>query len=142
MRRNAMLSLIIIGLGSVLIAATAALSDYQQGVLDGLNRGWFMAQKYDQALEGDATLYNQAVPDYNSWIQSIFGNNESLLLKPFTPSASPALYAISRTVAPVHSIDASWNQSQSLLEEPDASGLIRGVPAESYYSIGPALADF
>jgi len=118
------------------------LSDYQRGVLDGLNKGWNMAQKYDQAKAGDIASYNQAVPDYNAWIQAIFGTNESLMLQPFAESSKPKPYSISKTFTPVHSIDSSWNQSKSLLPEPDAYGMINGYPAETYYSIGPALANF
>ncbi len=143
MMKKAMRSLIIVGLLAMLSTA-CALTDYQQGVLDGLGRGWFMSQKYSQALNGNATAYNQAVLDYNAWIQEVFGNNESLLLEPYTsvPSTSPSSYFMSKTAKPVHSIDASWNQSGSLLDEPDANGLIKGIPADSYYAIGPALADF
>ena len=73
---------IILVLMAALVNPTPALSEYQRGVLEGLNRGWNMAQRYDQANAGDATGYNQAIPDYNSWIESIFGKNESLMLKP------------------------------------------------------------
>jgi hypothetical protein len=49
-------------------------------------------------------------------------------------------FFISKTITPIHQIDASWNQT--LLEpqfpQPDKSGLIYGIPAETYYSIGPA----
>lgn len=119
-----------------------ALSDYQRGVLDGLSRGWSMGQRYDQALAGEVSLYNQAVADYNAWIEAIFGRNESLMLKTFPQSQKADPYTISRTRAPIHSIDASWNQSEPLLPQPDDLGLIGGYPAETYYSIGPALANF
>lgn len=125
-----------------LIDLSPALSDYQRGVLDGLNRGWNMAQRYDQAKAGDIAPYNQAVPDYNAWIQAIFGSNESLMLQPFAASAKPTPYSIGKTFRPVHNIDGSWNQSASMLPEPDANGMINGYPAETYYSIGPALTNF
>jgi hypothetical protein len=43
-------------------------------------------------------------------------------------------------MTPVHEIDASWNHSSTFagLLEPDKNGLINGIPAEMYYSIGPA----
>lgn len=140
--KSALCTLIILFFIFNLIDASLALSDYQRGVLDGLNRGWNMAQRYDQAKAGDVAPYNQAVPDYNAWIQAIFGMNESLMLQPFAASAKPTPYSLSKTFNPVHSIDASWNQSNTLLPEPDASGLINGYPAEIYYSFGPALANF
>jgi hypothetical protein len=125
-----------------LIGPSLALSDYQRGVLDGLQRGWNMSQRYDQAKSGDIAPYNLAVPEYNAWILAIFDANESLMLKPFATPAKPNIYSISKSFTPIHSIDASWNQSNSMLPEPDASGMINGYPAEMYYSIGPALANF
>lgn len=125
----------------VLITPSLALTDYQRGVLDGLNRGWYMAQKYDQANTGDPTAYNQAIPKYNEWIVSIFGQNESLMLKPINQALQAQPYFISKTIQPVHAIDASWNQT-SLVPQPDASGRILGLPAEVYYSWGPALTGF
>ena len=102
-----------------------------------------MAQRYDQANAGETTSYNQAVPDYNSWIEAIFGKNESLMLKPINSPLAVSQYSSSQTFKPVHTIDASWNQTkQSLLPEPDANGRINGYPAEMYYSLGPALESF
>ena len=140
--KRALFTLIILLFIFNLVDISLALSDYQRGVLDGLNRGWNMAQRYDQAKAGDIAPYNQAVPQYNAWIQAIFGMNESLMLQPYAASAKQKPYSISKTFTPVHSIDASWNQSTSLLPEPDAYGMINGYPAEVYYSIGPALANF
>jgi hypothetical protein len=136
MRKASVIS-IMLALIMALMTSSLALTDYQKGVLDGLKQGWSMAQRYDQAKTGDTTAYNQAVPDYNAWIENIFGRNESLRLKPLA-SAKP--YSISKTFSPIHAIDESWNQTQkSLLPEPDASGLVNGYPAEMYYSIGPAI---
>jgi hypothetical protein len=132
-----------------LIVPSVALSDYQRGVLDGLNRGWSMARMYDQALAGSPSEFNQAVTGYNAWIESIFGKNESLMLNQISPQAAVQTstasntnpYFISKTYKPVHEIDASWNQTQLGLPTADAYGLINGVPAELYYSWGPALGD-
>ncbi len=130
-----------------LIGSSVALSDYQKGVLDGLSMGWKMAQKYDLAVSGNPAEFNRLVPEYNAWIEEIFGKNESLMLIPMPLSAASTRqtdsYFISKTFTPVHSMDASWNQTEiSLLPEPDAYGLIEGVSADAYYSFGPALADF
>jgi len=140
--KSALFTLVILLFIFNLIDSSLALSDYQRGVLDGLNRGWNMAQKYDQAKAGDIVPYNQAVQEYNAWIQAIFGINESLMMQPFAASAKPNPYYISKSFTPIHSIDASWNQSTSLQPEPDAYGMINGYPAEIYNSIGPALANF
>jgi hypothetical protein len=141
--KKALLIPIILVLMAALVNPTPALSEYQKGVLEGLNRGWNMAQKYDQAKAGDATGYNQAVSDYNSWIEAIFGKNESLMLKPINSPLAVSQYSSSQTFKPVHTIDASWNQTKtSLTPEPDSSGRINGYPAEMYYSLGPALESF
>ena len=141
--KKSLLIPIILVLMAALVNPAPALSDYQRGLLEGLNRGWNMAQKYDHANAGDTTSYNQAVPEYNSWIEAIFGKNESLMLKTITAPLEVSSYSVSRTITPVHSIDASWNQTkQSLLPEPDANGRINGYPAETYYSVGPALEAF
>lgn len=140
--KSALFTLVILLFIFNLIDSSLALSDYQRGVLDGLNRGWNMAQKYDQAKAGDIVPYNQAVQEYNAWIQAIFGINESLMMQPFAASAKPNPYYISKSFTPIHSIDASWNQSTSLQPEPDAYGMINGYPAEIYNSIGPVLANF
>ena len=140
--KSALFTLIILVFIFNLIDLSLALSDYQRGALDGLKKGWNMAQRYDQAKAGDIAPYNQAVPEYNAWIRAIFGMNESLMLQPFAASAKPKPYSISKTFTPIHSIDASWNQSVPLLPEPDAYSMINGFPAETYYSIGPALANF
>lgn len=140
--KSALFTLLILFSIFNLIDSSLALSDYQRGVLDGLNRGWSMAQRYDQAKAGDIVPYNQAVQEYNAWIQAIFGINESLMMQPFAESAKPKPYSISKSFTPIHSIDASWNQSTSLQPDPDAYGMINGYPAEIYYSIGPALANF
>ena len=53
-------------------------------------------------------------------------------------------FSISKTMAPIHQIDASWNQTLLLpkLPQPDKNGLINGIPAETYYAIGPAYFNF
>jgi hypothetical protein len=140
--KSALLNLVILLFIFNLIDPSLALSDYQRGVLDGLNRGWNLSQRYDQAKTGDIAPYNLAVLEYNAWIQSIFGMNESLMLQPFPESARQKPYSISKSFTPIHSIDASWNQSKSLVPDPDAYGMINGYPAEIYYSIGPALENF
>jgi hypothetical protein len=123
-----------------LIPTSPALTDYQKGVLDGLNRGWNMAQMYCQAQRGDPTAYNQAVSDYNTWIASIFGQNESLMVRSISGAAQAQPVIFSTTGKPAHAIDSSWNQTlPEQFPKPDSGGRVYGWPAEEYYSIGPAL---
>ncbi len=140
--KSALFALLIVLFTFTLLDSSLALSDYQRGALDGLNWGWNVSQRYDQANAGDIASYNQRVAEYNAWIQATFGMNESLMLQPFAASAKSQPYSIIKTFNPIHSIDASWNQSKSLLPEPDAYGMVNGIPAEIYYSFGPALVNF
>jgi hypothetical protein len=136
-----MRKIVLIIITLALVAPSLALTDYQQGVLDGLNRGWNLALLYDQAKNGDPTAYNQAVPKYNDWITSIFGQNDSLMIKPINNAIQPLAYSVTKTVKPIHQIDATWNQTPTT-PQPDANGLIYGVPAEVYDSWGPAIVNF
>jgi hypothetical protein len=140
--KSALFALLFVLFALNLIDLSPALSDYQRGALDGLNWGWNMSHRYDLANGGDIAPYNQAVSEYNAWISAIFGMNESLMLQTIASSAKSQPYSITRTNNPIHSIDASWNQSKSLLPEPDAYGMVNGIPAEIYYSFGPALQNF
>lgn len=143
--RNVLAISIVLLFASALINPIQALSDYQKGALDGLDMGWKVAQKYDQALQGSPDDFNLAVIQYNAWIREIFGENQSLMMVPMAvaPTRQKSSYFKSQTFAPVHDIDASWNQTEmSVHPEPDAYGLINGVPIDAYYSFGPALADF
>jgi hypothetical protein len=135
--RRIVITLIILAL----IPASPALTDYQKGVLDGLNHGWGMAQLYFQAQAGSPTAYNQAVPGFNSWITSIFGDNESLMLSPVGGAvpAQPTSVGTAQ-LKPVHAVDASWNRTlPEQYPTPDSSGSVYGYVPEEYYSIGPAL---
>jgi hypothetical protein len=140
--KRVLFALLIVFFALSLIGSSLALSDYQRGALDGLKWGWNMSHRYDLANAGDIIPYNQAVSEYNAWIRAIFGMNESLMLQTFAASAEPQPYSITKTYNPIHSIDASWNQSKSLLPDPDANGMVNGIPAEIYYSFGPALLNF
>jgi hypothetical protein len=104
------------------------------------------------APEGNASvgsnLFNQqeTTPPVQDWL----GITTPLGIQNNTKSRSPGgaipeiPFFISKTITPIHQIDASWNQTLRDLQfpEPDKSGLIYGVPAEIYYSIGPAYIYF
>ncbi len=108
--KSALFALLIVLFALNQIDSSQALSDYQRGVLDGLNWGWNMSHRYDQANAGDIVAYNLAVAEYNAWIQAIFGMNESLMLQTFAASAKSQPYFITKTYNPIHSIDAKFNQ--------------------------------
>ncbi len=47
-------------------------------------------------------------------------------------------YFASGTLSPVHKMDASFDQAGGM-PEPDANGLINGLPPELYGAVGPAI---
>ena len=131
----------------VLLTLTApclALTDYQKGVLEGFTRGWTLAQRYDQAQAGEPASYNQAIPKYKDWVASVFGQNSSVMpaLEVINNAAQGQPYTVSKALGPIHAVDASWNQTKTLVPEPDTYGMIHEMPAETYYSVGPALENF
>ncbi len=138
--RRALIALMLLALA----APCLGLTDYQKGVQEGFNRGWSLAQRYDQAQAGNPAPYNQAVPKYKEWVASVFGQNSSEMpaLEVMNAATQGQPYSVSKTLGPVHAMGASWNQTKTLLPEPDAYGMIRGVPAETYYSVGPAIYNF
>lgn len=51
--------------------------------------------------------------------------------------------AASKTFGPIHEMDASFHQTLPIpqLPQPDETGLIHGLPAETYYAIGQGFFD-
>src|SRR5271157_988268 len=105
----------------LLIPAMAELTDYQKGVQAGIQAGFSIGRSYQQSYDGtlDAARYNQAINQYNQFIQSIFAGNQTaintLLINPTsaaTTDVSPNMYpASTANYKPIHAIDASWNQT-------------------------------
>ncbi len=78
-------------LSLVAIPALGQMTDYQKGIAEGLKVGFFMHEKYTQALDGiNVSGYNAEVDRYNVWIRSIFGNDPQFLMTPITGPASIA----------------------------------------------------
>ncbi|MGA9098984.1 MAG: hypothetical protein WB392_08655 [Methanotrichaceae archaeon] len=77
------------------------------------------------------------------WLGSstITGDQTSPVNTSKNGAAQQQTYFASGTISPIHQIDASFNQS-AVNPQPDSNGMIDGYPAESYYSIGPALFNF
>ena len=102
--------------------------------------------KRNQSAAGNQSNLSEADPLSEGWlgIPSPFSPGNETNDKPQNGSKQDSTYSVNRIMTPVHEIDASWNQSSALagLPEPDKNGLINGIPAEMYYSIGPAYFDF
>ena len=72
------------------------------------------------------------------------GNESNPKSNTISEAANKIPFTIRRTFSPIHEIDASFNQTLQApqLPQPDKNGLINGLPAETYYAIGPAFFDF
>jgi hypothetical protein len=69
------------------------------------------------------------------------GSRTSPMGTPFDGSSQAPLFFNNGIIQPIHKIDATWNNTLQG-PQPDANGLIYGLPAETYDAIGPALLYF
>jgi hypothetical protein len=97
-------------LSLVAVPALGEMTDYQKGIAEGLEVGFFMNEKYEQATQGiNVTGYNAEVQRYNAWIVSIFGSDTRFLMTPMAMGASskPVMVVDSTnaTAGVVHQID-------------------------------------
>ena len=81
MLKFSILTAIIAMLSLMALPALAELTDYQQGVYDGLSAGGQIgylrgAAPYDATA---AQQYNITVNQYNAWLQSVFGDNQTAI---------------------------------------------------------------
>ena len=81
MMKFSILPAIIAMLSLMTFPVLAELTDYQQGVYDGLSAGGPIgtlrgAAPYDATA---AQQYNMTVNQYNAWLQSVFGDNQTAI---------------------------------------------------------------
>ena len=81
MMKFSRLTAIIAMLSLMALPVLAELTDYQQGVYDGLSAGGQIgylrgAAPYDATA---AQQYNITVNQYNAWLQSVFGDNQTAI---------------------------------------------------------------
>ena len=119
------------------IPALAALTDYQQGVSNGLAAGMRVgkllgAAPFDPNL---AQQYNSQVDAFNQGLAIVFGNNQTAInmfwMKPYGAAAAAAATINQK---PVHSIDGSWNNTTRVLGDQDEGKRVYDMPASSYYT--------
>jgi len=98
--------------------------------------------------EGNNLLNSQSTTNTLSqdWLgtTTILGNSSPLKNDTINGTAKSIPFSISKTYSPIHQMDASFNQTLQVpqLPQPDKNGLINGLPAETYYAIGPAFFEF
>lgn len=127
----------------VAVPAMATLTDYQRGVNDGLANGLRVGYllggaPYDTTA---AQKYSDMVNPFNSWLQAVFGANQTEInlfwMRPLsgqTMANGFQVYPKNNLTKPVHSIDGSWNQSTTPYHA-DAKGKIYGYDPETYYTM-------
>ena len=81
MMKFSRLTAIIAMISLMALPVLAELTDYQQGVYDGLSAGGQIgylrgAAPYDATA---AQQYNITVNQYNAWLQSVFGDNQTAI---------------------------------------------------------------
>ena len=119
------------------IPALAALTDYQQGVMMGLQKGMQIGILRGAALfdPNRAQEYNSQVDAFNQGLAVVFGNNQTaidkFLMKPYGAAAAAAATINQK---PVHSIDGSWNNTTRVLGDQDEGKRVYDMPASSYYT--------
>ena len=128
----------------VAMPVMAELTDYQRGVEDGIKAGgritYYMgAAPYDT----NATQqYSTMVNPFNSWLQSVFGSNQTALnlfwMKPLSSNVNPNVvpYSTSTYNKPIHAIDASFNQTNRTVMGPQGQ-TIYGEPIDHYCTDNP-----
>jgi hypothetical protein len=93
--------------------------------------------------EGDGLL-NQSEDDFftQDWLNvtALWAAKNGTKDRSLDRAKQEIPFSVSKTVTPIHQIDASWNQTRLMPQQPqpDRNGLINGIPAETYYAIGPA----
>jgi len=137
--------ILLIALTIMAFAQAMSGTDKVQNVDGDYGRAWLeknLGPKSNQSAAGDKSNLSEADPLNEDWlgIPSPISPGNETNDKSQNGSKRDSPYSVNRIIAPVHEIDASWNQSSALagLPEPDKNGLINGIPAEMYYSIGPA----
>jgi hypothetical protein len=105
--------------------------------------GWGVVPK-GKVLTGGKLVDQENTTGLTStdWLQNKTVENSTSNSTNQTAAVKPHPFVISKTLGPVHQVDSSWNQTSDLDPQADASGLIHGMPAETYDAIGPALDYF
>ncbi|VVB68795.1 Uncharacterised protein [uncultured archaeon] len=126
-------------LSLVTIPALGEMTDYQKGVMDGLQAGLIMgkllgAAPYDPA---QAQEYNNQVNLFNQGLTTVFGNNQTALsMFWMQPQASTTATPLgSYSTKPVHKIDESWNQTRRVNTDLISQGRYYGYDLDTYIAM-------
>ncbi len=126
-------------LSLAVIPAYGEMTDYQKGVMDGLQAGLITgkllgAAPYDPA---QAQEYNSQVNPFNQGLTAVFGNNQTALsMFWMQPQASTTAASLgSYSTKPVHKIDESWNQTRRVNTDFLSQGKYYGYDLDTYIAM-------
>jgi len=136
----------LLSLLSLPVLAAEPLTPYQQGVYDGLKAGLTIgralgAAPYDNAQQQQ---YNKMVDSFNKGLSAIFGDNQTAIgmfwLTDYsttsggTSTLNPYGTVTNKLKKPIHSIDGSWNQSQTTVPAENPSLRYGDMPLSAVYT--------
>ena len=145
--RTVLILLMVLSL--MAFAPAAGGKDKFQSVGGEFGRNWLesnLAVESNKSASDNHSNLSEADPLSEDWlgITSTLRASNTTKGKPQESAKQELPYSFNRMITPIHQLDASWNQSNTMtgLPEPDKNGLINGIPAEIFYAIGPAYYNF
>ena len=131
------------------LAVAAEYTDWQNGAIEGLNKGFMMGQAYQLALDGkNIDDLNAKVDEYNAWVKANFGEDPNLLMQKMTAPIDlnkPVIITNNTTNSKgiAHEIDGSSGKNaittndMNLLSDAALNKLSKGgtVPVEGEYLV-------
>lgn len=126
------------------LTTAADYTDQQKAVMQGLRLSYQLGEAHQKYLTGgDVTAFNALIDQWNSWVQTNFGQDQNLLMQKVAGPvdlSKPYLLANNTTQGGiVHSIDGSTNRSSKYTTN-DVNLLPQGV-ADRWRKENPGMGD-
>ena len=98
------------------LAVAAEYTDWQNGAIEGLNKGFMMGQAYQLALDGkNIDGFNAKVEEYNAWVRANFGEDPNMLMQKMDAPIDLSKPVITNNTTSskgiVHEIDGSTGEN-------------------------------
>ncbi|MDD4652385.1 MAG: hypothetical protein PHQ34_09155 [Methanothrix sp.] len=126
------------------LTMAADYTDQQKAIMQGLRLSYQLGEAHQKYMTGgDVSTFNALIDQWNSWVQTNFGQDPNLLMQKVTGPADlskPYLLANNTTQGGiVHSIDGSNNRSSKYTTN-DVNLLPQGV-ADQWRRDNPGMGD-
>lgn len=123
------------------LAAASSNNSTSNNTTDNNTADWGGAPKGTTDLKSNLVKPPNTQKTSSDWLGSSTITGSQTNPTDISQNGDNQRYFATGTQSPVHKIDASFNQTIGN-PQPDANGLINGIPAETYYAFGPALFGF